>query len=58
MFEHQTLLPTRNLENVAADCNSILHVKEPTRVSNLSIIASNNFAFGGVNTCVVLERIS
>jgi 3-oxoacyl-[acyl-carrier-protein] synthase II len=55
MMQSGTLIPTLNLENVDAACGTIRHVRN---LENRSIRCAikNNFAFGGVNSSVVLRR--
>jgi 3-oxoacyl-[acyl-carrier-protein] synthase II len=55
MLEQDFLHPTLNLEEVAPDCTGVDHVREVRDVRS-SIIVSNNFALGGINTCLVLGR--
>lgn len=50
---HQTL----NLENIDESCASILHVTGPMR-RELRHVVSNNFAFGGINSVLVLKKWS
>jgi len=44
--------PTRNLENIAPDCDGIRHVVEPLE-RKVRIFLKNSFAFGGINTVLV-----
>jgi len=48
---HQTL----NLENIDEACSGIFHVTSPIR-KNLKFVISNNFAFGGINTVLILKK--
>lgn len=48
--------PTRNLENIAVDCQGINHIKGPGLEVDLKYIATNTVAFGGINTSLILER--
>lgn len=56
MMDEQILIPTRGLTRIAADCSQIKHVREvqPARVQN---VLSNNFAFGGMNTSLIMSRV-
>jgi 3-oxoacyl-[acyl-carrier-protein] synthase II len=49
------IAPTLNLEQVDRRCANIRHVTEPLD-SVIRIAAVQNFAFGGVNTCIFLKR--
>ena len=55
MIQHEVLLPTRNLTRVAADCAHVDHVQE-RRALRSKVILSNNFAFGGMNTSLLVSR--
>lgn len=55
MMEHGFLAPTLNLEEVAEDSLGINHLREVAE-RKVSRVMSNNFAFGGVNTSLVLAR--
>ena len=50
---HQTL----NLENIDEKCGGINHVTQPLK-KDLSHVVSNNFAFGGINSVLVLRKWS
>ncbi len=54
MMEHSTVVPTLNLENIDPRCDGIKH---PMEIVNTEIktAAVQNFAFGGVNTCLLLQ---
>lgn len=56
MMETGLLLPTRNLENIAPDCGGIDHVREITPARSIHVL-SNNFAFGGMNTSLLLSAL-
>ena len=54
MMEAETMIGTRNLEEVAPDCMGIKHLlKNEKRKFNLAL--SNNFAFGGINTSLIIK---
>jgi 3-oxoacyl-[acyl-carrier-protein] synthase II len=55
MINRDCLIPTLNLDNIDKSCENVLHVPD---VENLRINRSikNNFAFGGVNSSIVLRR--
>ncbi|OQY12568.1 MAG: 3-oxoacyl-ACP synthase [Desulfobacteraceae bacterium 4572_19] len=54
MMEKGFIAPTLNLENIDERCSMIRHATELTemKIKNATI---QNFAFGGVNTCLVLS---
>lgn len=53
MMEQGFLAPTLNLETVDERCAMLRHVREVTRAES-RIAAIQNFAFGGVNTCLLI----
>ncbi len=55
MLARGFLPPTRNLENVDERCGELDYIRELRRADS-NIIMSNNFAFGGVNTSLILRR--
>jgi 3-oxoacyl-[acyl-carrier-protein] synthase II len=50
------IFPTLNLENVDKRCNMIRHTMEPAE-TEIQIAAVQNFAFGGINTSLLLKNI-
>ncbi len=52
MLDRGLVYPTRNLENIAPDCDGIRHVVEPLE-RKVRIFLKNSFAFGGINTVLV-----
>ena len=55
MMEHGFIAPTLNLENLDEACAGIGHVRELTR-DRVRLAAVQNFAFGGVNTSILIRR--
>ncbi len=55
MMEQGFVAPTLNLDNVDPRCTMLNHVRELTG-KNINIAAIQNFAFGGVNTCLLLQN--
>ncbi|MCF8056012.1 MAG: 3-oxoacyl-ACP synthase [Desulfocapsa sp.] len=53
MMEQGFLAPTLNLESVDERCAMLRHVREVTETET-RIAAIQNFAFGGVNTCLLI----
>ncbi|MCK5070280.1 MAG: 3-oxoacyl-ACP synthase, partial [Desulfocapsa sp.] len=53
MMEEGFLAPTLNLENVDERCAMLRHVREITE-TQIHTAAIQNFAFGGVNTCLLI----
>ena len=48
--------PTINLRNVDPRCGELDYVREGGRSLQTDIVMSNNFAFGGINTSLILRR--
>ncbi len=55
MMQDGFLAANRNLEEVDPRCAKLGYVREPTAASP-RLVMSNNFAFGGVNTSLLLRR--
>ena len=55
MMRRNTLIPTLNLKNVAENCDGITHVREPM-TKTVNRVMSSNFAFGGINATLILEK--
>jgi 3-oxoacyl-[acyl-carrier-protein] synthase II len=56
MMENEVLIPTRNLDQVASSCSQVLHVQEK-RPARTKVVLSNNFAFGGMNTSLLVSKL-
>ena len=54
MMQEKTLIPTRNLTSVDPACAQVLHLQEG-RPTETKVVLSNNFAFGGMNTSLLLS---
>jgi len=54
MMQESVIIPTRNLCQVSEDCQGIRHVRELTS-KPVNLVLSNNFAFGGMNTSLLLS---
>ncbi len=50
--------PTLNLEHVDPDCAGLDHITGAGRTLDVDCFMSNNFAFGGINTSLILRRWS
>jgi 3-oxoacyl-[acyl-carrier-protein] synthase II len=55
MMQDGFVAPTLNLEEVDPRCAMLRHVREPEQTA-IRTVAVQNFAFGGVNTCLMLRR--
>lgn len=54
MMQRGFLAPTLNLDEIAQDCRGPLLIREPLE-RRVSRVMTNNFAFGGVNTSLILS---
>lgn len=55
MMEQGFIAPTLNLDNVDERCSMLRHARELTD-QEIRIAAIQNFAFGGVNTCLLVKN--
>lgn len=54
MINKGSLIPTLNLENVDPLCGNIRHIRQ-IETTDIKTVLKNNFALGGVNTCIVIR---
>jgi len=54
MIDKGSLVPTLNLENVDPLCGNIRHIRQIEK-ADIKTVLKNNFALGGVNTCIVIR---
>jgi 3-oxoacyl-[acyl-carrier-protein] synthase II len=54
MMDQGFIAPTLNLENVDERCAMLRHTRQLTETKT-KISAIQNFAFGGVNTCLLIK---
>ena len=57
MFRDGFVPPTRNLEEVDPSCSPLNYLKGEPRSAKLDTVMSNNFAFGGINTSLIIQRV-
>jgi 3-oxoacyl-[acyl-carrier-protein] synthase II len=57
MLRDGFLAPSRNLEQLDARCAALDYVVGGARRATPRVVMSNNFAFGGINTSLILERV-
>ena len=58
MMNRRWFPPTLNLEKVDAECAPLDYIRETGREIDTDVVVSNNFAFGGINTSLVLKRLA
>jgi 3-oxoacyl-[acyl-carrier-protein] synthase II len=56
MMKRGWFAPTLNLEAVDTECGPLDYIRESGREIDADIVVSNNFAFGGINTSLVLKK--
>ncbi len=57
MMNNNWYCPTLNLNNVDENCGKLDYIMGEGREMKNDIIMTNNFAFGGINTSIILKRI-
>ena len=56
MMEKGIIVPTLNLDEIDERCGGIRHTRSLIE-EKINIAAVQNFAFGGVNTCLLIKRV-
>ncbi|MHB8419149.1 MAG: beta-ketoacyl-ACP synthase [Myxococcales bacterium] len=56
MMRDRFLAPNRNLDEVDPQCAPLNYVRGEARRAEPATVMSNNFAFGGINTSLILRR--
>lgn len=57
MMRRSWFAPTVNLENVDDRCGSLDYIMKEGREMNVDAVMCNNFAFGGINTSLVIKKL-
>lgn len=57
MMNQNWFCPTLNLKNIDERCGELDYIKDEARQIETEFVMSNNFAFGGVNTSLILKRV-
>jgi 3-oxoacyl-[acyl-carrier-protein] synthase II len=57
-FEHQTIPPTINLDEIDPECAGLNHVANQAQSRPVRVALNNSFGFGGSNTCLALRQIA
>lgn len=57
MMNNKWFSPNLNLENVDENCGELDYIMNEGRNFDVNCIMTNNFAFGGINTSLILKRI-
>jgi 3-oxoacyl-[acyl-carrier-protein] synthase II len=56
MLRRGCLIPTLNLEELSEDCKGVDHLRNGVEERPIRCFVKNSFAFGGINTVLVLKR--
>lgn len=57
MMRHNFFAPTLNLKTPDKQCGNLDYIMGEGRPINTSLVMSNNFAFGGINTSLIFKRL-
>ena len=57
MMNNNWFCPTLNLKNVDERCSELDYIMSEPRIINTEYVMTNNFAFGGINTSLILKRV-
>ena len=57
MMNNKYFCPTLNLKNPDERCGELDYIMNMQRTIDTEYVMSNNFAFGGVNTSLILKRV-
>ena len=57
MLENNWFCPTLNLNEIDENCGDLDYIKGEGRKIDTNIIMTNNFAFGGINTSLIIKKI-
>lgn len=57
MMNNNWFCPTLNLKDIDENCGDLDYIKDTGREINAKYIMTNNFAFGGINTSIILKKI-
>ena len=56
MMRNNWFCPTLNLNNIDEKCGELDYIMNEGRTINTEYVMTNNFAFGGINTSLILKR--
>lgn len=57
MMNNKWFAPTLNLNNVDENCGQLDYITKEGRIIDTEYVMTNNFAFGGINTSIILKRV-
>jgi 3-oxoacyl-[acyl-carrier-protein] synthase II len=56
MMNEDWFMPTLNLDEIDNECPDLDFIVDKCRPLSVEYCMSNNFAFGGVNTSIIVKR--
>ncbi len=56
MMNNKWFSPTLNLKNIDENCGKLDYIKDEGRIIDTEYVMTNNFAFGGINTSIILKK--
>ncbi len=57
MMRKNWFAPTLNLKNIDENCGKLDYIRDCGRIIDCEYIMTNNFAFGGINTSIIIKRV-
>lgn len=57
MMHRQQVIPTLNLDEIDPACGDLDYIIGQAKQLNVSTLMTNNFAFGGINTSIIMRKI-
>ena len=57
MMREDWFAPTLNLNNIDPDCGDLDYIVDDVRMFETDHVMSNNFAFGGINTSLIIKKL-
>ena len=57
MMKENWFAPTLNLDNVDPECAPLDYIRQECREIKTDCFMSNNLAFGGINTSLIIKRV-
>lgn len=57
MMNNKWFCPTLNLNNIDPQCGNLDYITGEGRSIDTEYVMTNNFAFGGINTSIILKRV-
>ena len=57
MMNNHWFCPTLNLNNIDSECAELDYIMKTPREIDTEFVMTNNFAFGGINTSLILKRV-